>query len=357
MQVTASTNVSWQSNLSISSINRSETETTPFAALAPIDLSAYRAGNAGVPYLWRFSAARPGPTAMITALVHGNELCGAHALSGLLERDLRPKRGVLILAFANVDAYARFDPDAPHSARFLDEDMNRLWSQARLREKPRSREHARALMLMPFVTAADQLLDLHSMSQDGPPLTLCGSAPKGAELATRLGLTELVVADDGHHTGTRLRDYGAFAAPGKPQTALLVECGSHYAPSSAAIARRVALRFLAGLGTIDGRAWFEPSAPGPKPARPIRITHTVIAKTPDFTFARDFGAVTPIPKAGTVIAWELGRPIVTPYRDAVLIMPATRPQQGQTAVRIGHYEAAKPIGPCDTASLSSVGPG
>ena len=66
---------------------------------------------------------RDGPHAMISALVHGNELCGAIALDRLLRNRLRPRRGRLTLAFMNVEAFHSNPP-----RRFLDEDMNRVWA-------------------------------------------------------------------------------------------------------------------------------------------------------------------------------------------------------------------------------------
>ena len=49
------------------------------------DISAWRAGNTGTEGVWHFESGVPGRRVMITALVHGNELCGAWALKGLLE--------------------------------------------------------------------------------------------------------------------------------------------------------------------------------------------------------------------------------------------------------------------------------
>ncbi|MEO0993575.1 MAG: succinylglutamate desuccinylase, partial [Pseudomonadota bacterium] len=74
------------------------------------DISANAPGNTGVPYMWSWAAAAPGPHAMVTALVHGNELCGAIALDWLMRREVRPVRGRLSVGFLNVEAYARFDP-------------------------------------------------------------------------------------------------------------------------------------------------------------------------------------------------------------------------------------------------------
>lgn len=97
--------------------------------ISPPDLSAYRAGNTGIPYVTRFESGKPGPHVVVNALIHGNELCGAVALDHLFRSDLRPARGALSLVFANVAAYAGFDPADPLASRYLDEDMNRVWDK------------------------------------------------------------------------------------------------------------------------------------------------------------------------------------------------------------------------------------
>ena len=102
---------------------------------------------------------------MIVALTHGNELCGAIALDRLLSQGVKPLRGRLILAFANVEAFRRFDVSEPFSSRCVDEDMNRIWDDAVLRGARDSVELRRARALAPFVDAADVLLDLHSMQE------------------------------------------------------------------------------------------------------------------------------------------------------------------------------------------------
>jgi predicted deacylase len=95
--------------------------------LATPDIGRYSAGNTGIPYCASFEAAVPGPHLLITALVHGNEICGAVALDFLLRNEIRPTRGTLSLCFVNTEAFARFDPAQPEASRFVAEDMNRLW--------------------------------------------------------------------------------------------------------------------------------------------------------------------------------------------------------------------------------------
>jgi len=97
--------------------------------LKPPDISAYRDGNTGVDYVHQFDSGKPGPHVMLSAVVHGNELCGAIALDHLLKNKVRPLQGKLTLAFMNVAAFLSFDPENPTFSRFIDEDFNRLWTK------------------------------------------------------------------------------------------------------------------------------------------------------------------------------------------------------------------------------------
>ncbi|MFY7939297.1 MAG: succinylglutamate desuccinylase, partial [Burkholderiaceae bacterium] len=103
------------------------------------DLGAWRAGNTGTEGVWAYSAHPPGPHVLVTALVHGNELCGAWALLDALQIGLRPRRGSLTLAFCNLAAFDAFDANNSDASRYLDEDLNRVWGPA-LKSRPSSRE-------------------------------------------------------------------------------------------------------------------------------------------------------------------------------------------------------------------------
>ena len=74
-------------------------------ALPPPDAIAQ--GNTGTPGVWRFASTAPGPRVAITALIHGNEVCGAHAAWQLVQSAPRPARGSLTVVFCNLEAYAR----------------------------------------------------------------------------------------------------------------------------------------------------------------------------------------------------------------------------------------------------------
>jgi hypothetical protein len=182
---------------------------------------------------------------------------------------------------------------------------------------------------------ADYLLDVHSMQQGEEPILLSGPLEKGRRLALELGYPAVVVSDHGHTSGTRLRDYGAFGDPARPQNALLVECGSHDSPHSVEVAIETALRFLARIGSIAPEATRPQRSGPPASSRLILVTQAVTASSHRFRFTASFSGLERIAKAGTVIAHDGDRAIATPYDDCVLVMPADRCHPGQTAVRLG----------------------
>ncbi|MEO5764446.1 MAG: succinylglutamate desuccinylase/aspartoacylase family protein [Casimicrobiaceae bacterium] len=300
------------------------------------DLSAFAAGNTGLPYVWRFEGARAGPHVTLQALTHGNEVCGAIALARLLEAELRPVRGTLTLIFANVDAYAAFDPADPYGSRCVDEDFNRLWTEDVLDGARTSRELARARALRPCYDATEFLLDLHSMTDPCPPLALAGRQQKGMELAHDIGLPRHIVVDGGHKAGKRLRDYAFFDDPDDPRCALLIECGQHWERAAPEVALQSALRFLRHFGMAPPAFLDAHLDHAPLPEQiAIAVTDAVTIETDAFAFALPVEGLQSVAAAGTLLARDGEREVRTPYDDCVLIMPTRRPRKGETAVRLG----------------------
>ena len=175
----------------------------PVLIQAP-DISAYQKGNTGIDYIHHFDSGNPGPHVMISAVVHGNELCGAIALDHLFKNEVRPLRGQLSLAFMNVAAFQSFDPEQPKDSRFVDEDFNRLWTREVLDGPRKSLELERAREVHPYLETVDLLLDIHSMQTATIPLMMAGPLEKGRSLANQVQIPEMVVTDWGHKAGRRL---------------------------------------------------------------------------------------------------------------------------------------------------------
>ena len=313
------------------------------APLPPIevefpDLARWAAGNAGIPYVWTFTAERAGPHALVQALTHGNEVCGAIALDWLLTAGFHPLRGTVSLCFANVAAYETFDPADPFASRCIDEDFNRLWTVEVLDGSRQTADLKRARELRPLYDRVDYLLDIHSMTDSCPPLAMAGLQHKGVELAQALGSPEHIIVDGGHKAGRRLRDYAFFDEADDPRNALLIECGQHWEASAPAVAKSVMLRFLRHFGMIDPAfldAHLEPVSSPPQKVIEVTSVVTIVSDAFEFTFpATALGVVA---KGGTLLARDGDAEIVTPYDNCVLIMPTRRPKKGETAVRLGRF--------------------
>jgi len=316
----------------------SERAALPRIDVAFPDIEPWRAGNTGIPFVWRFDSAQPGPRLTIQALTHGNEVCGAISNDWLLRENVRPLRGSLTLTFANYDAFLAFDAADPFASRCVDEDFNRLWTAEVLDGVRQSHDLARARELRPVYDATDFLLDLHSMTDPCPPLALAGRQRKGLELAQAIGVPEHIVIDAGHAAGKRLRDYGAFDDPLDPRNAVLIECGQHWERAAPDVAKQASLRFLHHFGMIDPDFFAAYAGPvEPPPQRAIQVTHVITIDTDSFAFVHPVAGLGVVARAGTLLARDGTREVVTPYDNAVLIMPTRRPRKGETAVRIGRF--------------------
>lgn len=313
------------------------TPSTSFSLPVP-DISNWRAGNTGVEGVWSFDSGKPGRHAMVTALVHGNELCGAWALKNLLEAGVRPTAGRLTLAFCNLAAFDRFDPANHDASRFVEEDMNRQWSAARLAH-PTTLERRRVVALRPFLESAEWLLDLHSMHEPAAPLVLTGLAAENILLAVRMKSPGHIVVDAGHSDGIRMRDFGQFAPDAVAHSgarSLLVECGFHGDPQSRAVAQDQCVRFLDLAGVLNN-----PDGPLPGWRLPdaanqwvLEVTDAVVAQSDRFRFVAPYTGLEVIAKRGTVIGHD-PHPVATPYDDCVLVMPSQRQARaGVTVVRL-----------------------
>ena len=304
---------------------------TPPIEIEPPFLSRFQCGNTGVDYLHTVDSGKPGPHAMISSVVHGNEFSGAIAVAELIDNPPSLLKGKLSLCFANADACLAFDRNRPWHSRFIDEDMNRVWDDFVLSGPRLSLELGRARDLRPMIDDADYLLDLHSMASESPAVMLVGWTERGRKFAESLDLDMTIIMDEGHSSGRRLRDYGGFNVEDSDKTALLVECGQHWRSATVNTARRVASTFLTALGMTEGPYCRQ----GKRKPTIIRVTDTITAASNTFEFLEYYRGLEVIEKAGTQIARDGDLAVLTPYDDCILVMPTHGVQAGQTALRMG----------------------
>jgi hypothetical protein len=263
----------------------------------PRDLSAYRAGNTGVPYAFRFESGQAGPHVAINALTHGNEFCGMVAACALLDAGVRPERGTLTISFANVAAYESFDPKNPFASRQITHNLNRIWSAAQLDGTEQSADYARAREMRPLWQGVQALLDIHSTSQDVVPFFVYPGIGNNAALASSMPVPGLhLVMPNGIGTGTPLIEYGQFGKP-LPDVlgAMVVECGQHFLKASGDLATEVSLAFLVRTGVLSAArasVWGEQilgralrlSAPTPPKRYSLLGVHVI--RTPELRWTR-----------------------------------------------------------------------
>lgn len=111
-----------------------------------------------------FEAALPGPTALIQAGIHGDEIAGVHALEELLEGGLAPTRGrLLVIPVMNPPAYRARLRAAPNGL-----DLNRCFP-GDAASPERERRLARIFMDLVLAERPELMATLHeSMKRHHP---------------------------------------------------------------------------------------------------------------------------------------------------------------------------------------------
>lgn len=255
---------------------------------------------------------------------------------GLIGGQHTPISGKLMLIFGNLEAFDTFDAANHDASRFIHEDVNRVWSDARLAH-PISQEAHRASALLPFVQQADWLLDLHSRHEPGRPLLLAGLLPRNLALARKLGTPEHIVVDAGHKEGVRLRYYKRLGTADEANIfSLLIECGFHGDMNSPAVAFNIVARFLRAANCVSADTfrvnWLQPL---PAQQTAVQVTHAVVAHSPNLRFTQDRHDLQNIPTKATVVAYDNAIAFATPYNNCTLTMPSLRQlRTGATVARL-----------------------
>ena len=234
-----------------------------------------------------------GPTLLCTASLHGNEPAGLRALQKVfarLEAERPPMRGEVIGLVGNLSAVSRGD-------RFVDSDLNRHWSpakvaalRARRTDALEDAEDLEAGQLLEEIDSAAArargaiyCLDLHTTSGESPPFATAMDTLRNRRFALRfpvphvLGLEEhldhtllnhldgegyiTLGFEGGQHEDPRSVDYceaavwlalaetGILIEPGLPAVA---EARQRLATATKGLPQAVEVRYRHGLRDGDG---------------------------------------------------------------------------------------------------------
>ncbi|MBB2486280.1 succinylglutamate desuccinylase/aspartoacylase family protein [Mitsuaria sp. WAJ17] len=276
-----------------------------------------------------------GPRLLITAAVHGNESCGAHALYRLVNEldagTLELRRGQLtVLPVTNPLAWQR-------RQRQGERNLNRRLMPS---AQPANYEDRVGNVLSPLLAAHEVLLDLHSFQGEGEPFVMLGPrdnsgplepfahAEAEARLARELGAPRIVegwmrcyargLAQRGADpaaielavgTTEAMRRAGGYG--------VTLECGQHADPTAVDFAHRAVRRALALLDMIDS---VEAEALPPSPPELLEMLVVIDRLHPQDRFARVWRNFDPV-NAGECIGWRHDGQAVLAPGDGRLVFP------------------------------------
>ena len=295
-----------------------------------------------------WAALAPGPSLVVLGAVHGNEVCGAHAIvraiDDLTHGRLRLLRGRLTLVpVANPRAFAQ-------ATREGQRNLNRRFLP---QPDPQDYEDRITHQLAPLLAQHEVLLDLHSFHTPGDPFAMVGPrnnsgarepfarAAEEMALARALGAQQVVEGwlevydraaglrgelpdDEGIGTNEYMRSQGGYA--------VTIECGQHEDPEAIDVATRAIHGALAHLELAHVPA--PPRFAGPA----ARLKDVVLRESPADRLAQDWHSFDAV-QAGDVIAHRAdGTPVAAPY-DGCVLFPHPEAEVGQELFYLAEPDA------------------
>ena len=251
-------------------------------------LGPWTAGNTGTEGVWQWRSPSTGPHLMISAVIHGNELCGAHALRDLLRwidaTGWRPPHGALTLVLGHLEALRRFSPSDPSASRGVGATSTASGPQTVWRPCHGRGQAGRGAgaFRRPGRLPAGPALDAAAQRPSGAG----GHGAQAPGLGACPGPPMHTMCDEGHANGCACGIGDASQGAGDA-CAVLVECRAHGGVESLVVAWDAMARCLEHLGLMRRSAlpphWVAPAQPE---RWTLEVTHAVVAKSAQFNSSR-----------------------------------------------------------------------
>ena len=294
----------------------------------------------------------PGPALLALGAVHGNEVCGTHAIMQLLQ-DF--DSSAISIERGSVTFVAVTNPLAHQLKRRVgDRNLNRNMAPSAI---PQDFEDRIANVLCPLLDAHNVLLDLHSFHTGGAPFVMIGPqnntgtlepfalADEEMQLALHTGAPRIVEGWlDTYARGVRRRAASVDAANTRSQTlvtnpnygvgtteymrarggyAVTLECGQHDDPAGLGVARHAIVQTLGLLGITSAK----PASPIETPEI-LRLIDVTDKEHSGDTFTREWRSFDTV-KAGDVIGVRQSGKEVKAQGDGFVVFPNPRGEVGQ----------------------------
>lgn len=252
-----------------------------------------------------------GPTSIILAGTHGDEVCGVETFEKILP-SLKIEKGKVLFGFGNPLAIEK-------KKRFVEANLNRVFKDDRLlsEKEKASYEYRRAQFLKQYLKQADALLDVHaSFVAESEAFIIC--EPHSLKIAEYLPFeTVLSGLDELQPGGTDyyMNKIGGFG--------ICVECGFLGDPLSVQRAEKSVFSFLTARGHISGNIELY------QKTEILRAYKLYFTKTNKFRLAKPFKDFEKI-EAGQVIGIDGEEEIRAP-KDSVILFARDRNQSNDEA--------------------------
>ena len=300
-----------------------------------------------------FHGLAPGPKLLVLGAVHGNEVCGAKAITQLLQDidsgQLSIERGtVTFVPVTNPLAYQL-------KQRTGDRNLNRNMAPSAIAQ---DFEDRLANVLCPMLDAHDVLLDLHSFHTGGAPFVMIGpqnnngslepfsQAEQEMQLALCTGAPRIVEGWLDTYARGVSRRAAAPALPGAARAQTLVtnpnygvgtteymrsrggygvtlECGQHDDPQVVQVARRAILQTLALLGITS-----VPLEPMPAEREILRLVDVTDREHAGDSFSREWRSFDAVQAGDLIGTRHSGAEVKAPH-DGFVVFPNPSAEPGQ----------------------------
>ena len=284
--------------------------------------------ESGVPGVLKIVGKKPGIVLGISVCTHGNEPSGLAALDYLwneLDLQKRLNRGAVYFVVNNLEAAENYlwngERGKNNRYRLIDWNMNRLPEDMLHLTNDKRYEVQRAQELFPIWQQLEVGFDIHSTTQDSPPMLIGGRVPLKLvhDFPIEMMLTNIDVVQKG------LPAFGFYGQSKKEIPVFEIEAGQHEKQSSFKRAQECVGRLLRNLDMIDSRP-LPGKKPMERPSRKLleyRICGSIFSPDKSYRCTRVFKNGEFVSK-GTPFLTGNGKDIIAPYDCHTLFCPADR---------------------------------
>ena len=261
---------------------------------------------------------KTGPTSVIFAGIHGNEICGVEAFKKILPK-LNIDSGTVYFILGNPEAINR-------NTRYIEYNLNRLfrYDNKYTASIKKTYEYKRATYLKKFLKKSDALLDIHSTTNKNEPFIICEKQSLKVANFLPSDFKRIIHGFEGIEPGGT---DGYMLSQKK--IGICIECGVHTDKKSILIAEKAINFFLQTQGHVSkNNSLIKINRPK------IKMDSIYHTKNNKFNLAKKYKDFEKV-KKNQIIGID-GAKIVKAKRDSIIIFAHNRDRKGEEGFLIGH---------------------